>query len=146
MTRFFTPLNWTLGVLFFAVAVFFPVLDEQFLTGSKRLLAEQVVDRIARQQERHYQLKETYVFFPEGAMPPAFRSELGLDGSREGDFSYAVFPDAEGRRLIIQARVTESRIRRGSLPPLTYTYSRELGTGTIKKSWSKLSGKKPGLF
>ena len=146
MAGFLTPLNWTLGTLFILVAAFYPVIDDKFITGSRQTAAEQVVDRIVRVEQRHFQLNESYLLFGPGEMPPAIQDQLGLTGNQRQDYEYEVFQDAKEGTLVVRARALDARIQAGDLPPLVYTWKKNLGSGQVRRSWDRLSGKKPGLL
>ena len=144
--NFLIPVNWVLGFCLFAIALLYPTLDEKFLSGGRKIVAEQIVDRISRFEQRNFQLKERYVFFRPGEMPSAVQDEVGLNGSQVTDFLYEVVPGENRGSFIIRARVSAPLIKSATLPPLTYTYTRDSETNVSQGSWSKLSGKSAGLF
>lgn len=147
MQQLIIPLNWTLGVLFLAVAILFPVFDDKMLTGQKKTVAEQMVERIAKIEQNHYQSRESYLLFTSDAVPQEVQEQAGLDRVRQGEFVYDVFWNDTGTDLIIRAQAATALVKRGSMPPLVYTLQRNVSTGRItQKQWQTLSGKKPGLF
>ncbi len=139
--RLAISLNWMFGTIFLLLALIYPVFDDKFWTGSKKKLVVQVVDQIARAENQNYQLKEQYILFAPGMMPPSIEEKVGKDISKNTGFTYEVYQDTSGD-LVIKARAKSSEIKSGSLPPLVYTYAVNAGL----KEWTKLSGKESGLF
>jgi hypothetical protein len=146
MINLLISINWVLGVCFFAIAILFPVLDQKFLSGGKKVVAEQVVDRISRLEQRNFQLQESYIFFAGGQMPPSIRDEIGLSSTEATDFVYEVYQGKNREAFIIKARVSDKLIKQSTLPPLVYTYTRDPESNISKGSWGRLSGKTAGLF
>lgn len=145
MERVLVSLNWTFGTLFLLLALLYPALDDKFLTGSKKVVAQQTVARIAQLETRHYQVNEQYIVFSAEDMPEAIRSELGLKGPLQDDFSYDAFM-ADNGQLVIRAQVSPANVRSASMPPWTYTLRQGAGDRSGEGRWETLSGKKPGLF
>jgi hypothetical protein len=144
--NFMIPINFVLGACFFIVAVVYPTLDKKFLSGSEKIAAEQVVDRISRFEQRNFQLKEQYVFFAAGKMPSNMREEIGLSSLKATDFVYEVFKGDGKDSIVIRATVSDKLINEAALPPITYTYIRDPEANIAKGNWGKLSGKTVGLF
>lgn len=146
MIRLLIPLNLVLGACFFAVAIFYPILDQKLFFGNKKVVAEQIVENIARAEQRSFQVQERYVYFDFGGMPDAIRNEAGLNQQRASDFEFKVQRGVGKNEIVIQARVRDELVRDADLPPLTYTYVRDPDASTEKKGWKRLSGKQMGLF
>ena len=141
--RMFISLNWMLGTIGLIVAVVFPLLDGKFLTGMKKVTAEQLVHRIAKAEHELVTTNEKYVLFEAGEMPKEIQSRTAIDVVKENDFVYDAF--LEDETLVIRARASGPQVMDGSLPPWTYLY-KKTPTGKVTRQWERLSGKKPGLI
>ncbi|MBF0285000.1 MAG: hypothetical protein HQL51_11135 [Magnetococcales bacterium] len=143
--RMLISLNWTIGTMLLVAALFYPVLDDKFLTGMKKKAAEQVVDRIVRLQDENYQLHERYIEFLPDALPQDFRQKMGRDLNTVDDFVYEAMVNAQGM-LEVRAHAADKLIKSGDLPPLTFTYRKNPVDKQVTREWTKYSNKKPGLI
>ncbi|MGN7610459.1 hypothetical protein ACQZV8_00050 [Magnetococcales bacterium HHB-1] len=142
--RLWISLNWLLGTIFFGVALLYPFIDNQFISGQRLRSAERLVDAIFRQEKLYFTQTERYRLFGPGEMPEDFRDKVGLHAQAEQNFVFDAY-NRDGY-FIIRARVSPQRLRDGTLPPAEYLFKKNLSTGKVERSWTRLSDKKPGLI
>ncbi|NGZ27466.1 MAG: hypothetical protein G8345_11335 [Magnetococcales bacterium] len=116
------------------VAVFYPVIENYFLIPSKKIIAEQVVEKILQYQRQVQQLKNTYSPFASGQMPKELQERLGSIHPATHEFSYDVFLDKAGV-LTIRARTSDRFLHEESFPLLTFIVAIDPMSGNVTKRW-----------
>lgn len=145
MIQLLTTLNWVLGIMFFLVAIFFPIIDQSILEKSSRIAAESTVSSLLNIEKSHFENRKTFLYFAPGKMPDTIRSELGLAKTHDPDFVYEAYAsnDGEGLRLNIHAHASDKAIKTGRLPAITHTLTWD--TKAITRQWD-LPKENYGLF
>ena len=119
--RVLVSLNWTLGIVFFAVALAWPFIQEKMIVPAQRSTIEQAVELIVREEMGHYTTAHDILHFDYGDMPTTLRDQAGISShSGTNDFEYSAFVDDKGI-LVIKARPRKDLVQSGAISAETYT-------------------------